>query len=111
VRLCAPALLPYEVTNAVHRYERAGYLTAPTVDRALEALQALPIHLVEDPALHREALALARRHALAATYDAHYLALAERLGCELWTADRRLIGSLSDDLFWLRLVEPPFESV
>jgi predicted nucleic acid-binding protein len=24
-----------------------------------------------------------------ASYDSHYLALAERLGCELWTADDR----------------------
>jgi len=35
-------------------------------------------------------LDLAARFSLPAIYDAHYLALAERLGSEFWTADRRL---------------------
>ncbi len=30
---------------------------------------------------------------LAAAYDSFYLAAAETLGCELWTADRRLVNA------------------
>lgn len=37
------------------------------------------------------ALDLAERLSLSATYDAHYLALAEWLGAEFWTADQRLV--------------------
>jgi len=41
----------------------------------------------------------------AAVYDAHYLALAERLGAEMWTADRRLCQAVGAALPWVRLVE------
>jgi predicted nucleic acid-binding protein len=91
----APSLLFYEVTNALYRYQRQELLSAKTVDIALEAALSLPIRLVSDPALHRRAKALAERYQLPATYDAHYLALAERLECELWTADQRMAQALA----------------
>ena len=37
----------------------------------------------------------------AASYDSSYLALAESLGCELWTADARLQRAVG--LPWVRL--------
>jgi predicted nucleic acid-binding protein len=92
--LVAPALLHYEVANALYRYERAGELRPDEVHQALDAGVRLPLRLVEDPALHAEAVILARRFELPAAYDAHYLAVAERLGAELWTADRRLAERL-----------------
>lgn len=36
------------------------------------------------------ALELAHERSLPATYDAHYVALAERFRVRLWTCDRRL---------------------
>ncbi len=39
--------------------------------------------------LHRRALAWAARLGHPKTYDAHYLALAEEMKCDLLTADRR----------------------
>ena len=38
-------------------------------------------------------------------YDAHYLALAERLGAEFWTADRRLQQAVGATLLWVRLLD------
>jgi len=35
-------------------------------------------------------------------YDAHYLALAEMLGCEFWTADRRLYNAVKEELPWVK---------
>ncbi len=38
-----------------------------------------------------------------AAYDAHYLALAESFGCELWTADERFYRAATR---WLRRRQP-----
>jgi predicted nucleic acid-binding protein len=97
----APALLNYEVANALYRYEKAGELTQEEVQQALDTVLALPIQLIGDHALHVEAVLLARRAGLPATYDAHYLALAERLGAEFWTADRKLVRQVGAALPWV----------
>ena len=104
-QLAAPALLYYEVTNALYRYQRMGVMSTSSVRAALQAALSLPLHLHQDAGLHRRALDLAERFDLPAAYDAHYLALAERLGAEFWTADRRLVEAVRAELPWVHLVE------
>ena len=104
-QIAAPTLLYYEVSNALYRYQRAGMMSPEAVRLALEAAFALPVRLYGDEPLHRRALALAERFALPAAYDAHYLALADWLGGELWTADRKLVRAVGDELPWVRWVE------
>ena len=104
--LAAPRLLRYEVTNALHRALQHGLLSRGAAVAALRAVLALPIRLHDDHNLHERAMDLAARFSLAAAYDAHYVALAEQLGVELWTADTRLARALQDDLPWVKLVEP-----
>jgi predicted nucleic acid-binding protein len=65
----------------------------------------LPIRLYGEPELHARALDLARRLSLPAACDAHYLALADWLGAELWTADRRLARAVEHDLPWVRVLD------
>jgi predicted nucleic acid-binding protein len=105
----APSLLIYEVVNVLHRYVRHGMLLPEEASDALEAVLGLGIDLRSDAELHPRALALAGRLGLAAAYDvhhvAHYLALAERLGVEFWTADRRLQQAVGATLPWVRLLE------
>lgn len=103
-QLAAPTLLHYETTNALYQYQRQGFLSAETVRVAQEAALALPLTLYGDAELHRAALRLAQHLALPATYDAYYLAVAERLGADLWTADRRLFEAAGDELPWVRLL-------
>jgi predicted nucleic acid-binding protein len=47
-------------------------------------------------------------------YDAQYLALAERLACDFWTADERLFNAASQQLPYVKWVgnlsSPPEES-
>jgi predicted nucleic acid-binding protein len=102
-QLAAPNLLFYEVTNALYRYQKLGYMTTQSVELALEAALTLPLHVQWEADLHRRALALARRFALPAAYDAHYLAVAEYLGGELWTADRKLADAVQSELPWVNL--------
>jgi len=54
--------------------------------------------------LHRRALQLAEALSLPAAYDAHYLALAERVGAEFWTTDRRLANKVREALPWVHLL-------
>lgn len=103
----APALLLYEVSNALYQYEKAGELAPDEVDDALAIALALDIGLVEDDTIHRDAVTLARKHGLAAAYDAHYLALARRLGAQIWTFDRKLARAVGDSFPLLRVLPEP----
>ena len=104
-RLVAPTLLYYEVSNALHRYAVHGELESDEAAAALEAALSLDVELYRDRALHQRALMLAEAPGLPATYDAHYLALAERLEAELWTADRRLYAAVQAAMPQVNLVK------
>ena len=101
----APALLYYEVTNALYRYRRMGLMGPSSVRLVLQAALSLPLRLYQDAGLHRRALDLAERFDLPAACDGHYLALAERLGAEFWTADRRLVETVQAELPWVHPAE------
>ena len=89
VQAVAPYLMPVEVTNALHRRVARGELSVGDAARLLEYLLASGIELRDFPDLHERALRLASHLRQGAVYDAHYLALADILGCEYWTADER----------------------
>jgi predicted nucleic acid-binding protein len=89
----------------LYRYQKQGLLSNELVRISLNTALTLPIQLHGDTALHRRALALAEQFALPAAYDAHYLAVAEQLDAELWTAARRLARSVESMLSWVHLVE------
>lgn len=104
-QLAAPTLLYYEVTNVLYRYQKQGLMSASSVRLALKAALSLLPRLHGDADLHRRALDLAGLFSLPAAYDAHYVALAEWLGGEFWTADRRLAQTVEATLPWVHLVE------
>ena len=85
----APYLLPFEVTNALHRKVFRGQLTVGDASRMVSQLLSSRLELHQTAELHVRALELATELQQGAVYDAHYLALAEEFGCELWTADQR----------------------
>ena len=106
ISLLAPTLLYYEVINGFHQYWKQGKLDAQTHKSALKTALSLKINFVGDADLHHRAAELAQSFNLSATYDAHYLALAERLNIELWTTDAKLLNTVqSAGLDWVKLVE------
>ena len=83
-------------------------LTLQDATRLMENLLGTGISLREMPRLHGRALELAYNLLQGAVYDAHYLALAEMLGCELWTADERFYrasGPSAGNVRWLGEVD------
>lgn len=103
----APSLLAYEVSNVFYRYHRAGYLSLVSANLVIDAALGLPIRLQDDLALHRAAARIATMYQAAAVYDAHYLALAERLGAPLWTADAELARQSATTGIAVNLVAAP----
>ena len=104
--MLAPALLAYEVSNALYRKARKGEIPRERPKEALAEvlLTELELDFPQDASLSMRAIELAERYNLPATYDAHYLALAEREDCELWTADLRLWNTIKgklDRVRWL----------
>ena len=100
----APPLLAYEIANALFKNVRTGEIS---IERAKGAfaeilLSGIELDFPQDHALSLRALELAQKYALPATYDTHYLALAERENCELWTADSRMWRTLQGKLPWVR---------
>ena len=104
-QLAAPTLLYYEVANALYRYQTLGFIEPASVRLAFEAALALPLRLYGEADLHWRSLELAECLSLPAAYGAHYLALAEFLGGEFWTADRRLARAVQAALPWVHLVD------
>jgi predicted nucleic acid-binding protein len=96
----------YAVTSALCQSTFFGLLTDEEAERSLAVLEELPIELVApDTEQTRRAFAWTRRLDRAAAYDSFYLAVAESIGCELWTADPRLSHAV--DLPWVRLAGGP----
>lgn len=99
--LIAPDFFPVELAHALTRAERQGRL-APG-DAAILWLDALttPPVLVPSLALTGRAIAISSRHRVA-VYDCVYVALAERDGCEVVTADDRLVKVLQPHFPFVR---------
>ena len=108
-QLAAPHLLRFEVTNALHRRAARGELAVHEAAALAEDLFS-DFYFDTTPQLHRRALELASELRQGAAYDAHYLALAEALACDLWTADERFYraaGTVFDSVHSLSEVDAP----
>ena len=101
----APTWFLFEITNVLYQRIRRGELTSDEALRLISESRQAGVQLIDyDEVLHARALELAHQFNLNAAYDAHYLALAERIDCELWTADERLWNSTRAELGWVRWV-------
>jgi predicted nucleic acid-binding protein len=90
----APALMEYEVCAALRRAVTQRVLDRATASACLECMHVLGIRSVSPASsLHEAALVWADRLQHSKAYDAQYLALAEQMGCNLLTADQRLVNA------------------
>jgi len=91
--LVAPTLMEYEVCSTLRKAILGGLLPVERAQDALIRMRELDIRLVP-PSVERHARALewAERLGRSRTYDAQYMALAEELRADFWTAELRLFN-------------------
>ena len=101
--IIAPALFAYEVTNILYRQALSNKLTYDEASRGLTKLFSIGVQLrfslYEE--ISAKAMGFAHLFNLSATYDSHYLALADHENCEFWTADTRLWNVVNKKLDWV----------
>ena len=93
----APSHFAFEAANVFHRRVAQGEIEVDAAARLMRLLMASGVALYQTWDLHFRALELASQLGQGAVYDAHYLALAESLNCEMWTADRRFYRAARQD--------------
>ncbi|MBI4288240.1 MAG: type II toxin-antitoxin system VapC family toxin [Chloroflexi bacterium] len=91
-----------EVTSVLREKVHFGRISADEGQNAFDTFLDLAVRGTDPPELQRVAWRLAREYNRPRAYDAQYLAVASVLGCELWTADRRLVNAVSAP--WVRWV-------
>jgi predicted nucleic acid-binding protein len=88
--LLAPTLLRSQTLSALHEAVHAGELQEDVALERLARIQALPIRLLGDAVLRRNAWRFADQLGWASTYDAEYLALTQLQADAFVTLDAEL---------------------
>lgn len=91
--LLAPDVLPGEVAHALTRAERQARITPGEALRLWSNVMTDSPQLIPSLPLMQWAIAISSATRIG-VFDCLYVALAEREGCELVTADARLLNSL-----------------
>jgi len=102
IRPTAPGLFRFEITAVIRKAVYQGRASTEEGRQALQKALAFTVTIFTPAGLHESAWELATRFNRPTAYDAHYLALAEMLGCEFWTADRRLYNAVKEELPWVK---------
>jgi predicted nucleic acid-binding protein len=89
-QLAAPPIFAPELTSAVYKQFTSGALTSSEASSRLQRVAELPVEPMMPADLPVRAFQIAEAHRWKWVCDAFYLALAEIVGCELWTADAQL---------------------
>lgn len=107
VVLLAPTLLMYEITNKLHQILNKGSITQEELKKTLRVMLDLEIvlEIPEDFDWNIRSIELAQKYGFKAAYDAHFLVLAERKKCELWTADARIWRAVQKDFPSVHLLD------
>jgi len=94
-RIVAPCFMPVEVVSALRQAVYGGRFDPQQALEAADMLMLLDIELVlPSREVLQSSLRWAERLGQSKAYDAQYVALAESLNADLWSADERLVNAL-----------------
>ena len=92
--LVVPSLWSYEIVSALRKAMTVGLLTQDQVEQGLDFIFSFQVRDVPPSTkLHQSALHWAIQLQQTVAYDAAFLALAESLEADFWTADKRLFNA------------------
>ena len=87
IQLVAPDFMPSEVATAFRKKISEQIITLDGAKQLMTRFCGLKISFRPSWLLHERAIELAEELNQRLAYDSHYLALAESLDCDFWTAD------------------------
>ncbi len=90
----APALLQYEIVTVIRKAVHFGRINEAEGQSIKNLLLATEIKIHVNLDLINRGYELAQAFHLPRAYDTQYVALAEHLNCDFWTADERLFNSV-----------------
>ncbi len=100
--LHVPEIWFYEMAQAISRAINRNVLTEAEGIAAMTLIGNLGLNVHANPSW-QIAFTFARQHGIQ-VYDALYVILAIKLECELWTADERLVRSVSSSFPFVHLI-------
>lgn len=105
-RMVVPTLWWYEIAAGLRKAIVMGAITLPRANEALEQVASMGLEeLVPSKKINQLALAWAEQIDQPNTYDAQYLAMAEYIGAEFWTADAKLAeAARQTGAAWVHLI-------
>lgn len=115
ISMASPPLIRFEITSVVCKRVRkpTGGIALGDGITALDAFFEFPVDLYAPRDLNERALTLAVGYGFG-IYDAHYVALAQSLGCDLWTADDGILDKARGRLPFVKdlatFIAPPDET-
>lgn len=106
MQMVAPSLWAYETTSSICKAVHFQMVTVDDAEQILFLLEDLGVRLIPtDEIDKKQVFNLTMRLNRSAAYDSYYLALAESLKCDLWTADKKLYQvAQNNDMAWVRHV-------
>ncbi len=93
--LVAPQLMPVEASSVLHEMAWRKEITKTHAEVMLTRLLSAPVKIRTPRGLIKAAWRLADELGWAKTYDAQYVALAQKLGCRLVSLDERLLRGIA----------------
>jgi predicted nucleic acid-binding protein len=100
ISLILPGFWDYEVANGINKAVARGHLSEQEGAEAISIL--LVVRARKEPLPGpEESYALARKYQRS-VYDSWYLDLAEKAGCDFWTADHRLYNAVKEKVSWVK---------
>lgn len=88
IRLAAPDFIHAEIISALYKKVSAGIISRALAVELMSEFYEMGVNIYPASWFHQRAIDLALELRQRMPYDSHYLALAESLNCDFWTADQ-----------------------